>query len=123
MEGEIHSIFPKNVKVYMALDEVEGLISVLLTSTRRSLQQVNQYKAQMNWFKGQAQKVEELQVKINHEVNRWQQKIERLGGQVQGLWKVKFESDQVDYYWEFPADEVRTLPKSVRTFPSSNKLS
>lgn len=49
----------------------------------------------------------ELQAQINNIVERWNNKIERLGGRPKGLWLVDFDNGDGYYCWKFP--EVKIL--------------
>lgn len=51
----------------------------------------------------------ELQEQINELVDRWQNKIERLGARPKGLWLADFDSGSGYYCWKFP--EVKILYK------------
>ncbi len=48
----------------------------------------------------------ELQDKINEHIQKWQNKIERLGGKPKGLWLADFDYGDGYYCWKFPETEI-----------------
>ncbi len=51
----------------------------------------------------------EIQDQINELIDRWQNKIERLGAKPKGLWLADFDNGNGYYCWKFP--EVKILYK------------
>lgn len=51
----------------------------------------------------------ELQDQVNDIIERWQNKIERLGAKPKGLWLADFDNGNGYYCWKFP--EVKILYK------------
>jgi hypothetical protein len=51
----------------------------------------------------------ELQDQINDIIDRWQNKVERLGAKPKGLWLADFDNGSGYYCWKFP--EVKILFK------------
>lgn len=48
----------------------------------------------------------ELQDQINEFIQKWQNKIERLGGKPKGLWLADFDFGEGYYCWKFPETEI-----------------
>lgn len=51
----------------------------------------------------------EIQSQVNELIDRWQNKIERLGARPKGLWLADFDNGSGYYCWKFP--EVKILYK------------
>ena len=51
----------------------------------------------------------EIQDQINHLIEKWQNKLERLGAKPKGLWLADFDHGTGYYCWKFP--EVKILHK------------
>lgn len=49
----------------------------------------------------------ELQDEINDLIQKWQNKIERLGGKPKGLWLIDFDNGEGYYCWKFPETAIR----------------
>lgn len=87
--------------------QANQVIPVLLTITRKAKNQVNNYKAQAEHLKHDADKVQELETDIHQTIKKWGDKVSRLGGTPVGIWKVIIPSlEQDPYEWEFPQAEV-----------------
>ena len=50
--------------------------------------------------------VRELEARLNDIVTRWQNKIEKLGGEPKGLWLADFDSGDGYFCWKFPETEI-----------------
>lgn len=49
---------------------------------------------------------EEIQDRINDYIQKWQNKIERLGGKPKGLWLADFDFGDGYFCWKFPETEI-----------------
>lgn len=49
----------------------------------------------------------ELQDEINALIQKWQNKIERLGGKPKGLWLADFDNGEGYFCWKFPETEIK----------------
>ena len=52
-------------------------------------------------------RAEELQNQVNQIINRWQNKLERLGAKPKGLWLADFDNGEGYFCWKYP--EVKIL--------------
>ncbi len=48
----------------------------------------------------------ELQDQINDLIQKWQNKIERLGGKPKGLWLIDFDHGSGYFCWKFPETQI-----------------
>lgn len=51
-------------------------------------------------------KAKDLEAQINVIVDRWQQKIQRLGAKPKGLWLADFDNGTGYYCWKFPETKI-----------------
>lgn len=49
----------------------------------------------------------EIQDQINEHIQKWQNKIERLGGKPKGLWLADFDFGDGYYCWKFPETQIK----------------
>ncbi len=49
----------------------------------------------------------ELQDEINDHIQKWQNKIERLGGKPKGLWLADFDNGDGYFCWKFPETQIQ----------------
>lgn len=96
-------LFPnKQSNSKMSYLQAEDLLSLITTITRKTKQEVNVINSQAAYFKGQAIKTAQLQNKINEVIQKWSDKMNKLGVIPVAMFKVKFELVEGDYFWEFP---------------------
>ena len=99
----IVQIFPnKSSSNKMSLNDADSLLSLITTITRRTKQEINVINSQAEYFKGQAIKTSELQNKINTVIQKWSDKMNKLGLTPIAMFKVQFDLQEGTYYWEFP---------------------
>lgn len=48
----------------------------------------------------------EIEADINKVVDRWQQKVTKLGATPKGLWLADFDNGEGYYCWKFPETEI-----------------
>ena len=102
-ETNITSIYPVNTRISFRAEEAESLIDLFLKITRRSRTSVVNHKSRLQYFQGRKDKVSEIQEQINAEVQKWSEKVIKLGGVPISLWKVRIPGvGEKDFVWEFP---------------------
>lgn len=89
-------------------DEAYELVPVFLRISRIAKNEINQLNSQLEVFKGQPEKRDLFQSKINLATLKWSEKIRRLGAIPAGPFKVKIalEKGKGDCLWEFPKDQL-----------------
>jgi hypothetical protein len=99
----IVQLFPnKTSNDKMNLKDADALLSLITTITRKTKQEINVINSQAAYFKGQAIKTAELQNKVNNVIQKWSDKINKLGVSPVAMFKVKFDLQEGTYFWEFP---------------------
>jgi hypothetical protein len=89
--SDAHSLLPVIYRITeVAHAEVKGLI--------------NRMEAVKSSNSVLAQKIE---IEIDLEVSRWEQKVEKLGATPKGLWLADFDNGEGYYCWKFPENEIR----------------
>ena len=105
----VHTIYPSNVRIKFDEREAAELLDIFLRITRKSKNEVTKLKSRLLYFQGKRDKIIEIQDLINNEVQKWSEKVTRLGGIPISLWKVKVPGkDGKDFIWEFPRDRYLT---------------
>ena len=89
-------------------DEAINLVPVFLRISRATKKEINQLTSQLEVFKGQPEKRDLFQGKINIATQKWSEKMRRLGAIPAGPFKVKLslEKGYGDCVWEFPKDQL-----------------
>ena len=85
-----------------SLDEAQDLLPLVYRLTEESTKKT---KYLMSCIEALADKksprVAELQQQVNEIIDRWQNKIERLGAKPKGLWLADFDNGNGYYCWKF----------------------
>lgn len=81
-------------KKRFTLQEAKQLLPIVKKITQAAAEEVNQLREESD---------EENFVRL---VNRWSEKIYKLGCEPKGLWLVDFDNGQGYYCWHYPEDEV-----------------
>lgn len=89
-----------------AHDEALELVPLLMAISARTKKEINNLNAQLAHFKGQVDKTNELQDRINASMQTWSEKIRRLGAIPVSLCKVKITGESSSYYWEYPEPKL-----------------
>ncbi len=77
--------------------------------SKKTRKEINLYNAQLAYFKGQSSRCDQLQNKIEQSLQKWSEKISKLGGIPLSQWKVQIPSSEHDFYWEFPQDKITPI--------------
>lgn len=97
---------PSQVKIF-TLKQVEEILPLVYRVTE-------EYSKEVKYLMGCVDAVSdknslrgmELQDQINDYIQKWQNKIERLGGKPKGLWLADFDFGEGYYCWKFPETEI-----------------
>jgi hypothetical protein len=105
---EVRTIYPinDNKTISFSFEEAERIVPLLITISKRCKQEVNQYNSQLALYKGQKEKCSSIQDQINESLNRWGDKMRKLGLTPLSLWKVRIPGIEKSFFWEFPKDEI-----------------
>ncbi|MBY0515806.1 MAG: hypothetical protein K2P81_02780 [Bacteriovoracaceae bacterium] len=87
-------------------EEALELVSLLMIITSKTKKELNNFNAQLAYFKNRQDKATELQDKINQSMQTWSEKIRRLGAIPVSLCKVKIPGEDGQYYWEYPEPKL-----------------
>ncbi len=93
-----------------SLEEAQNLLPLVYRLTEDSAKQTKYLMSCISALTDKkSARALEIQEQINVIIDRWQNKIERLGGRPKGLWLADFDNGNGYYCWKFP--EVKILFK------------
>lgn len=102
-EQNVYRIFHfDNQKTTFNEDEAYNLISLLINITSKTKNKVNVLNSRIDFFKNQQSKAQEIEADLNSEIEKWSDKMQRLGVVPTALFKVLIPSEQFNYTWEYP---------------------
>lgn len=115
----VEKIFEINVKKRFTIGELNKLIPLVLKLTEAAHAEVNHLMGRIDSNVALSNKSprsdadralaknEELEVEINSVINRWEIKLEKLGGSPKGLWLADFDFGNGYFCWKFPETEIQ----------------
>ena len=96
-----------NHKQVFTHSSAQELLPVIYRITETAQKEVRSLVNRMEAIKGMsAQRASEIEVEINHVIERWQQKVQKLGASPKGLWLADFDHGTGYYCWKFPETSI-----------------
>ncbi len=96
-------IFPLNYCRSFKSEEVEELIPYLYAFTLKTVQKIYPFQLQLSQVIANPKREADLLGSIKQQQTIWKEKMRRLGPHPVKLYKVKFESIEGTFYWEYPS--------------------
>ena len=106
MEQFVHNIYLLNQEKKFSEDETYDLINLFLAVTVKAKNKINSLNSKLEYLKAMPDQADEVQRQLNLEIQKWSEKMRRLGGIPLSLYQVKVPADQGYYLWEFPSAEA-----------------
>ena len=85
----------------VTLDEARAVLPAVRRVTARAIQSVERIRMTT----GQDPKSKALEA-LNAEIQDWADRVEQLGGEAKGLWRVDFDGGAGYYCWRWPETEL-----------------
>ena len=96
-------IIPLNHKRTFSYEEAQSLLPVVYRITETAQKEVRSLANRLEAIKGMSGvRASEMESEINHIIDRWQQKVGKLGASPKGLWLADFDNGEGYYCWKFP---------------------
>lgn len=103
----VRHIFPVNKQNDFSEDEAIRLVNLLHVVTQKSKNRINSLSGQLNYHKHAPKTAKYYQDQLNEEIQKWSEKVRRLGAVPLSLYKVKIKAQDQSYYtWEFPGVDL-----------------
>ncbi|MDH5414585.1 MAG: hypothetical protein OEW87_10640 [Flavobacteriaceae bacterium] len=110
-EPNIHHIYPLFEKHHFDKSEALDVVNLFLAITAKDRNKINALNSRIEYFKLQTQIADSLQMELNTAIQKWSDKVRRLGGIPIELFKVKIPTDGGFYLWEFPHANIDFIPE------------
>jgi hypothetical protein len=95
---------------FFSLDEAQALLPLVYRLTEESAREVKYLMACIEALPDKKSgRALDIQQKINSIIEKWQNKLERLGAKPKGLWLADFDFGEGYFCWKFP--EIKILHK------------
>ena len=93
-----------------SLDEAQNLLPLVYRLTEEAAKKSKYFMGCIEALPDKkSARALELQAQVNELIDKWQNKIERLGARPKGLWLADFDNGNGYFCWKFP--EVKILYK------------
>ncbi len=100
------SEFGVDLKVF-SLQQAEEILLVISRFTLESDRKVKDLKHRiLSLPAGNSDLKEELQKQIQNEVDKWQDKVEKLGVYPKGVWMADFDNGSGYFCWRYPEKKI-----------------
>lgn len=92
---------------YFSLDEAQDLLPLVYRLTEEASKQTKYLMACIEALQDKkSARTLEIQEQINEIIQKWQNKLERLGAKPKGLWLADFDNGDGYYCWKFPEVKI-----------------
>jgi hypothetical protein len=96
-------IIPLNHKRTFTFDQAQELLPVVYRITETAQKDVRNLVNRIEAIKGMSgSRASEMETEVNQLIDRWQQKLIKLGASPKGLWLADFDNGKGYYCWKFP---------------------
>jgi len=90
------------------LGEAQGLLPLVFRMTEDASREVRKLMQCLEALPDRkSDRARQFESEIDILIDRWQQKIERLGGKPKGLWLADFDNGDGYWCWKFPETTIR----------------
>ncbi|MBT4792654.1 MAG: hypothetical protein HON90_13860 [Halobacteriovoraceae bacterium] len=87
-------------------DEAYELVNLFHAVTSKAKVSINGLNSKLEHYKNQPKEADEIQLELNVQIQKWSDKVRRLGGIPLALFKVKIPAQHGFFTWEFPSVEI-----------------
>lgn len=100
-------IFAIHEKRLFTRETAQELLPLIYHITQTTQKEVRILASRMESIKGMSGlRAKEIEDEINALIDRWQQKLIKLGARPKGLWLADFDDGKGYFCWKFPETEI-----------------
>lgn len=90
-------------------NDLDHMVPLLISITRKSRNQVNVLKSQIKANEHDQERVTEIEDNLHSEVRIWGDKMSKLGMTPVGIWKVLVPGVETNFEWEYPSSSLTEI--------------
>ena len=106
MELNVHNIYHLNQEKKFSEDEAYNLVNLFLAITPKAKNAINGLNSRLEYHKAVPEEADLIQMELNVQIQKWSEKIRRLGGIPLSLYQVKIPANNGFFKWEFPQADI-----------------
>ncbi len=92
-----------------SLEEAEKLLPVVRKVTREAVEQFLLLEEKLKHHESNPEKWKEVEMEIAQLLNKWSEKIMKLGCEPKGIWLVDFDNGEGYYCWRYDEEKIGFL--------------
>jgi hypothetical protein len=105
-QENVYTIYPLNQEKHFEEDEALELVNLFVAITSKAKNEINSLNSQLEYHKTMPEQADAIQFRLNQAIQKWSEKVRRLGGIPIALYKVKIPAGTGYYTWEFPSADL-----------------
>ncbi len=106
MSNTVHNIYHFNTEKLFSEDEAYELVNLFMAVTQKSRNTINGLNSRLEYYKHQPDEADAIQFELNTQIQKWSDKVRRLGGIPLALYKIKIPTHGGYFISEFPSVEL-----------------
>jgi len=106
MELNVHNIYHLNQEKKFTEDDAYNLVNLFLAITPKAKNAINGLNSRLEYHKAIPEEADAIQMELNVQIQKWSEKVRRLGGIPLSLYQVKIPAHNGYFMWEFPKAEI-----------------
>ena len=107
METQVHNIFHFDSSQKFSEDEAYKLLNLLYVVTTKAKNKIQGLSSQLEFHKAVPEQARGYEKLMNEEIQKWSDKVKRLGATPMALYQVKIPADGGFFFWDFPKVELQ----------------
>lgn len=88
------------------LEEANKILPIIRKITKETVDQFLFLEVKLKHHENDEQKYKEVENEVNALLNKWADKINKLGAEAKGIWLVDFNSGEGFYCWRYDEEKV-----------------
>jgi hypothetical protein len=106
MEAQVHNIFHLDSAKSFSEDEAYKMLNLFYAITTKAKNKIQGLTSQLESSKSMPEEAARFEKTLNIEIQKWSDKVRRLGGTPMALYQVKIPTDGGFFFWDFPQVEL-----------------
>lgn len=108
--ASLHTIYPVDQERIFTEDEAYRLVDLLLIVTSKSKNKINGHNTQIEMLKNYPEKSDQAHLELNAEIQKWSDKVRRIGATPLALFEVKIKAERGFFEWKYPSANLEHIP-------------